>query len=124
MANDLFSALRTYLTKVTGGEKTPQELAAALNTWARESSEAIKVRVEEEIQRSAKKMGFAKQSDLDDLARELEELRFKLVGGSRPSRATTRRASKSAKPSAKKPAKKKASAKKGSPSKPRSATKR
>ena len=79
MANDLFSALRTYLTKVTAGEKTPQEIAAALNTWARESSDAIKIRVEEEIQRSAKKMGFAKQSDLEKVARELEELRFKLV---------------------------------------------
>ncbi len=90
MANDLFSALRTYLTKVTGGEKTPQEIAAALNTWARESSEAIKERVEEEIARSAKKMGFAKQSDLDKLARDLEELRFKLVGGARPSSSASK----------------------------------
>ena len=88
MANDVFSALRTYLTKVSGGEKTPQEIAAALNTWARESSEAIKIRVEEEIQRSAKKMGFAKQSDLDKLARELEELRFHLASGTRASTAS------------------------------------
>ncbi|MEY3736437.1 MAG: hypothetical protein RLZZ251_153 [Actinomycetota bacterium] len=74
MANDLFSALRTYLSQVSGVEKTPQEIAAALNLWARESSEAIKERIEEEIQRSAKKMGFAKQSDLDALAREVEKL--------------------------------------------------
>lgn len=95
MANDLFSALRTYLTKVTAGEKTPQEIAAALNTWARESSDAIKIRVEEEIQRSAKKMGFAKQSDLEKVARELEELRFKLVGGAaRPSGAAKKSSAK------------------------------
>ncbi len=47
MANDLLSALKTYLAKVTSGEKTPQEVAAALNAWARESSESIKIRVEE-----------------------------------------------------------------------------
>ena len=42
MANDLLSALRTYLSKVSSGEKSPQEVAAALNAWARESGEAIK----------------------------------------------------------------------------------
>ena len=67
MANDLFSALRTYLMKVGNGEKTPQELAAALNTWARESGEAVKARVEEEVKKNVSKMGFAKESDLISL---------------------------------------------------------
>ena len=79
MANDLLSALRTYLSKVSGGEKSPQEVAAALNTWARESSEAIKSRVEDELKRSATKMGFAKQSEVDRISRELEELKSRLV---------------------------------------------
>lgn len=71
MANDLFSALRTYLMKIGNGEKTPQELAAALNSWARESGEAIKARVEEEVKRNVAKMGFAKEADLSRLEREL-----------------------------------------------------
>jgi len=76
MANDLFSALRTYLMKIGNGEKTPQELAAALNNWARESGEAIKARVEEEVKRNVAKMGFAKEADLLRLERELsKELR-------------------------------------------------
>jgi hypothetical protein len=79
MANDLLSALRTYLSKVSSGEKSPQEVAAALNAWARESGEAIKHRVEEEVQRSVKRMGFAKQEDLDRLAREVDTLKTKLV---------------------------------------------
>lgn len=79
MANDLLSALRTYLSKVSGGEKSPQEVAAALNTWARESSEAIRSRVEDELKRSATKMGFAKQSEVDRISRELEELKSRLV---------------------------------------------
>ncbi len=79
MANHLLSALRTYLSKVSSGEKTPQEMAAALNAWARESGESIKQRVEEEVARTVKKMGFAKQEELDRLAREVELLKSKLV---------------------------------------------
>lgn len=75
MANDLLSALRTYLMKLGSGEKSPQELAAALNVWARESGEAIKSRVEEEVKRSVSKMGFAKESDLKRLESELIELK-------------------------------------------------
>ena len=97
MANDLLSALRTYLTKLSSGEKTPQEMAAALNVWARESGEAIKTKVEEEVARTVKKMGFAKQEDLDRLAREVEALKSKLVvnstrtQGEKPGNATTAR---------------------------------
>jgi hypothetical protein len=78
MANDLLSALRTYLSKLGSGEKSPQEVAAALNQWARESGEAIKARVEEEVERTVKRMGFAKQSDLDRLEREVAALKAKL----------------------------------------------
>ena len=116
MANDLLSALRTYLSKVSSGEKSPQEVAAALNAWARESGEAIKVRVEEEMQRSAKKMGFAKQEDLDRLAREVEVLKSKLVGGGRsgaaPAKKTSTKKTAPQKSAAKKPVSKKSSAKK------------
>lgn len=106
MANDLLSALRTYLSKVSSGEKTPQEMAAALNAWARESGESIKQRVEEEVSRSVKKMGFAKQEELDRLSREVEALKSKLVMNS------TRSSSNKPTASAKKPSTKKTSAKK------------
>lgn len=114
MANDLLSALKTYLAKVTSGEKTPQEVAAALNAWARESSESIKIRVEEELQRSAKKMGFAKQEDLDRLAREVEALKSKLVVSS----------TQSSRVKAKAPAKKAAPKKKSSSQKKKAPVKK
>jgi len=109
MANDLFSALRTYLSKVSSGEKSPQEVATALNAWARESGEAIKQRVEDEVQRSVKRMGFAKQEDLDRLAREVETLKTRLVTSNRSSKTATSAAkAKPLKKSAKKkPARKK-----------------
>lgn len=75
MANDLLGALRTYLSKVSAGEKSPQEVAAALNQWAKESGEAIKARIEEEVERKVSRMGFAKQSDLVRLEREVAELK-------------------------------------------------
>lgn len=80
MANDLLSALRTYLTKISSGEKTPQEVAAALNAWARESGEAIKVKIEEEVKKNVSRMGFAKASDLKRLEREVMELKSLLRG--------------------------------------------
>ena len=109
MANDLFSALRTYLSKVSSGEKSPQEVAAALNAWARESGEPIKQRVEDEVQRSVKRMGFAKQEDLDRLAREVETLKTRLITSNRSSKSAPKAAqAKPLKKSAKKkPARKK-----------------
>jgi arsenate reductase-like glutaredoxin family protein len=102
MANDLLSALRTYLSKVSSGEKTPQEMAAALNAWARESGESIKQRVEEEVARTVKKMGFAKQEELDRLAREVELLKSKLVVTPRNATAGTKSKSSQKKSPAKK----------------------
>ena len=92
MANDLLSALRTYLTKLSSGEKSPQEIATALNQWAKESGEAIKTRVEEEVKTSVKKMGFAKQEDLDRLAREVELLKTRLVTSSRATKPVKKKA--------------------------------
>ena len=107
MANDLLSALRTYLAKVSSGEKSPQEVAAALNAWARESGEAIKSRVEDEVQRTVKRMGFAKQEDVDRLAKEVERLKTLLATGNH---SQDRRAKTS-------PRSNKSSVKKSSPSK-------
>ncbi|MBU3691893.1 MAG: hypothetical protein FGM47_00020 [Candidatus Nanopelagicaceae bacterium] len=106
MANDLLSALRTYLSKVSSGEKTPQEMAAALNAWARESGESIKQRVEEEVARTVKKMGFAKQEELDRLAREVELLKSKLVVTPRNSTSSKKSTSTAKRSSAKKTANK------------------
>ena len=102
MANDLFSALRTYLTKVSSGEKTPQEVAAALNAWARESGEAIKVKIEEEVKKSVSRMGFAKASDLKRLEREVMELKA-LLKSKTSAKSSSRVSSKSEKKASKKP---------------------
>jgi hypothetical protein len=75
MSQDLISALKNYATKLSNGEKTPAEIASALNTWLKESGDSIKEKIELEVSQSVSKMGFAKQSDLIKLQREIDELK-------------------------------------------------
>ena len=73
-SNDLFSTLRTYLTKVTEGERSPAEVAAAVNSWARESADALKAKIHEEVEASVSKMGFSKREEFDRLAAQVAAL--------------------------------------------------
>jgi hypothetical protein len=73
-SNDLFSTLRTYLTKVTEGERSPAEVAAAVNSWARESADALKAKIHEEVEASVAKMGFIKREEFDRLAAQVAAL--------------------------------------------------
>jgi BMFP domain-containing protein YqiC len=73
-SNDLFSTLRTYLTKVTEGERSPAEVAAAVNSWARESADALKAKIHEEVEASVAKMGFIKRDEFDRLAGQVAAL--------------------------------------------------
>lgn len=75
MANDIFSTLRVYLSKLTEGEHTPAEVLAAVNTWLRESGESIKAKIEEEVERAVAKRGFVKQADFDQLKKDVDALR-------------------------------------------------
>jgi hypothetical protein len=75
MANDIFSTLRVYLSKLTEGEHTPAEVLASVNTWLRESGESIKVKIDEEVERAVAKRGFVKQADFDQLKKEVDALR-------------------------------------------------
>ncbi len=74
MANDIFSTLRVYLSKLTEGEHTPAEVLASVNTWLRESGESIKAKIEEEVERAVAKRGFVKQADFDKLKKEVDAL--------------------------------------------------
>jgi hypothetical protein len=73
-SNDLFSTLRTYLTKVTEGERSPAEVAAAVNSWARESADALKAKIHEEVESSVAKMGFIKRDEFERLAAQVAAL--------------------------------------------------
>jgi BMFP domain-containing protein YqiC len=80
-SNDLFSTLRTYLTKVTEGERSPAEVAAAVNSWARESADALKAKIHEEVEASVAKMGFIKRDEFDRLSAQVAALGGKSSSG-------------------------------------------
>jgi BMFP domain-containing protein YqiC len=76
MANDIFSTLRTYLNKVSDGDKNASEVASTVNQWLREGGEALKIKVEDEVERSVSKMGFVKRGEFEALKEEVARLKM------------------------------------------------
>ncbi len=119
MANDIFATLRTYLSKVSDGDKSATEVAATVNQWLREGGEALKIKIEDEVERSVSKMGFVKRGEFEALKEEVA--RLKGESSRAPSTASTKAASSkaasskkaAAKKTAKKTPAKKSPAKKG-----------
>jgi len=85
-SNDIFSTLRTYISKVTEGERTPAEVAAAVNTWARESADALKAKIHEEVEASVAKMGFIKREEFDRLAAQVAAMNGKAPAKKSPAK--------------------------------------
>jgi len=108
MANDLFASLRTYLNKVSDGERTPAELANALNNWVKQSGDVLKSKIDEEVHNTVTRMGFIKREEFDELKAEFEE--FKKSTASKAPQAVK----KSAPTQKKKPAVKKSTTQKKS----------
>jgi BMFP domain-containing protein YqiC len=79
MANDLFDSLRTYINKVSVNEKSAAEIANSVNAWVRESGEAVKQKIEEEVESTVLRMGFVKRAEFDALAAEVARLGGKPV---------------------------------------------
>jgi hypothetical protein len=102
--NDLFGSLKAYATRVLGDEINPEKSAAAMSGWLKESSDALRDKVEKEVERTVKRLGLAKQSEVSALRKEVAALRRDLSG-------------KSEKVTAKKSAAKKTAAKKAAPKK-------
>jgi len=109
-ANDLFSSLKTYINKVSEGEKSPQEIAASLNTWARESAESLRTKITEEVESQVHKLGFVKREEFDALAARISKL-----DGKKPSNATKAKSGKVKKTSGVMKTTKKSPAKKSAP---------
>jgi len=114
MSNDLFSSLKTYLTKLSDGEKTPQEVAAALNAWARESADTLKAKIHDEVEATVLKMGFVKREEFDRLLARVDEIAPAKKKKKKAAPAKNKSAAKKTAPAKKKasPAKKKSGAKK------------
>ena len=73
--SELFSTLKSYAQKLSDGERTPSEIASALNDWAHESAESVRGKIHEEVETAVLKMGFVKREEFDALAREVTSLK-------------------------------------------------
>ena len=93
--SDFLSTLKTFVNNVQVGNKSATEVADSLNIWLKEGGEAIKVKIEDEVERSVTKMGFVKRGEFEALKQEVASLK----------KGTTKKSSKSS-PVKKKPVKK------------------
>lgn len=69
--SELLSTLKSYTQKLSDGERTPAEIASALNDWAHESAESLRAKIHDEVESAVLKMGFVKREEFDALAKEV-----------------------------------------------------
>ena len=111
--NDIKATIKSLIENVQLGSKSGTEVAQSVNVWLKEGGEAIKVKIEDEVERSVSKMGFVKRGEFEALKQEVAALKKggvtkKATSSSAKKRASTTGATKTAtkKSAAKKNAKK------------------
>lgn len=104
--NEVFSTLKSYARKLSDGERTPAEIASALNDWAHESGQTLKAKISEEVEAAVLKMGFVKREEFDALVREVSALKKGSESPTKKSTAKKAPVKKSAAKKATKPVKK------------------
>ena len=73
--SDFLSTLRSFTNNVQLGDKSAAEVADSLNAWLKEGGEALKVKIEDEVERSVSKMGFVKRGEFEALKQEVASLK-------------------------------------------------
>ncbi|MFM1985767.1 MAG: hypothetical protein RLZZ295_933 [Actinomycetota bacterium] len=89
--SDFLSTLKSIANNVQLGNKSATDVADSVNAWMKESGEALKVKIEDEVERSVSKMGFVKRGEFEALKQEVASLK---KGGAKSS--TTKKAAKKA----------------------------
>jgi hypothetical protein len=72
--NDLRSTFKSFTENLASGNKSAADVADSLNTWLKEGGEALRVKIEDEVERSVSKMGFIKRGEFEALRQQVEEL--------------------------------------------------
>jgi BMFP domain-containing protein YqiC len=73
--SDFLSALKSLSNNVQLGNKTAADVADSVNAWLKEGGEALKVKIEDEVERSVSKMGFVKRGEFEALKQEVAALK-------------------------------------------------
>jgi len=72
---DFLSTLKSLSNNVQLGNKTASDVADSVNAWLKEGGEALKVKIEDEVERSVSKMGFVKRGEFEALKQEVAALK-------------------------------------------------
>jgi BMFP domain-containing protein YqiC len=107
--NDLKATIKSLIENVQLGNKSGTEVASSVNLWLKEGGEALKVKIEDEVERSVSKMGFVKRGEFEALKQEVAALKK-----GAPNSTAKKTPKSSAKSNAKKASTEKSSAKKNS----------
>jgi BMFP domain-containing protein YqiC len=73
--NDLKTTIKSLIENVQLGNKSGTEVASSVNLWLKEGGEALKVKIEDEVERSVSKMGFVKRGEFEALKQEVAALK-------------------------------------------------
>ena len=73
--SDLKATIRSLIDNVQLGNKSGTEVAQSMNIWLKEGGEALKVKIEDEVERSVSKMGFVKRGEFEALKQEVAGLK-------------------------------------------------
>ena len=73
--SDFLSTLKSFANNVHLGDKSATEVADSVNAWLKEGGEALKVKIEDEVERSVSKMGFVKRGEFEALKQEVAALK-------------------------------------------------
>jgi BMFP domain-containing protein YqiC len=73
--SDLKATIRSLIDNVQLGNKSGTEVAQSMNIWLKEGGEALKVKIEDEVERSVSKMGFVKRGEFEALKQEVAALK-------------------------------------------------
>ena len=73
--SDLKATIKSLIDNVQLGNKSGTEVASSVNLWLKEGGEALKVKIEDEVERSVSKMGFVKRGEFEALKQEVAALK-------------------------------------------------
>jgi len=80
--NDIKATIKSLIENVQLGNKSGTEVAQSVNVWLKEGGEALKIKIEDEVERSVSKMGFVKRGEFEALKQEVAALKKGGTGNS------------------------------------------
>ena len=73
--SDIKATIKSLIENLQLGNKSGTEVAQSVNLWLKEGGEALKIKIEDEVERSVSKMGFVKRGEFEALKQEVAALK-------------------------------------------------